>query len=178
MGYVQYTNDPCIYTLAGETIIGVYVDDFVIAGESSERIEQVKTSLSEKFDIKDLGELHYFLGVQVIQDHKRGTVWMSQPTFAESVLQKYHMSEAKSVKTPVSVNSKLLKASGECELVIKSAVGSLLYMDQITSRHCIRDQQCCSFLLQTDQTALDGGETNFQIPQRDYSPWPALFQRR
>ena len=117
MGYVQYTNDPCIYTLAGETIIGVYVDDFVIAGESSERIEQVKTSLSEKFDIKDLGELHYFLGVQVIQDHKRGTVWMSQPTFAESVLQKYHMSEAKSVKTPVSVNSKLLKASGECELV-------------------------------------------------------------
>ena len=52
MGYVQYTNDPCIYTLAGETIIGVYVDDFVIAGESSERIEQVKTSLSEKFDVK------------------------------------------------------------------------------------------------------------------------------
>ena len=95
MGYVQSTNDPYIYTLAGEetTIIGVYVDDFVIAGENSERM-QVKTSLSEKFDVKDLGELHYFLGVQVVQDHKRGTVWMGQPTFAESVLQKYNMSEA------------------------------------------------------------------------------------
>ena len=78
MGYVQSTNDPCIYTLAGgePTIIGVYVDDFVIAGESSERIDQVKTSLSEKFDVKDLGELHYFLGVQVVQDHKR----VSQPS--------------------------------------------------------------------------------------------------
>ena len=45
MGYVQSTNDPCIYTSSGgeSTIIGVYVDDFVIAGESSERIEQVKT---------------------------------------------------------------------------------------------------------------------------------------
>ena len=134
MGYVQCTNDPCIYTLAGgETIIiGVYVDDFVIAGKSSERIEQVKTSLSEKFDVKDLGELHYFLGVQIVQDHKRGTVWMGQPTFAESVLQKYNMSEAKSVKTPVSLNSKLLKASGECELVdqflYQSAVGSLFYL--------------------------------------------------
>ena len=107
-------------------------DDFVIAGESSERIEQVKTSLSEKFDIKDLGELHYFLGVQVVQDHKRGTVWMGQPTFTEFVLQKYSMSEAKSVKTPVSVNSKLVKASEECELVdqvlYQSAVGSLLYL--------------------------------------------------
>ena len=67
MGYVQSTNDPCIYTLTeGElSIIGVYVDDFVIAGESSEGIEQVKTALTQKFDVKDLGELHY-LGVQVI----------------------------------------------------------------------------------------------------------------
>ena len=107
MGFVQSTNDPCIYTSSGgePTIIGVYVDDFVITGESSERIEQVKTSLSEKFDVKDLGEQHYFLGVQVGQDHKRGTVWMRQPTFTESVLQKYNMSEAKSGKTPVSVNS-------------------------------------------------------------------------
>ena len=134
MGYVQSTNDPCIYTSSeGEsTIIGVYVDDFVIAGESSEKIEQVKASLSEKFDVKDLGELHYFLGVQVIQDDDRGTVWIGQPTFTESVLQKYSMSEAKSVKTPVSVNSKLLYASDECELVdqvlYQSAVGSLLYL--------------------------------------------------
>ena len=134
MGYVQSTNDPCIYTSSGgeSTIIGVYVDDFVIAGESSKRIEQVKTSMSEKFDVKDLGELHYFLGVQIVQDHKRGTVWMGQPTFTESVLQKYGMSEAKSVKTPVSINSKLLEASEECELVdqvlYQSAVGSLLYL--------------------------------------------------
>ena len=74
MGYVQSTNDPCIYTLSeGElSIIGMYVDDFVIAEESSERIEQVKTALTQKFDVKDLGELHYFLGMQVIQDHERG----------------------------------------------------------------------------------------------------------
>ena len=89
MGYVQSTSDPCIYTSTeGEiSIIGVYVDDFVIATESSERIEQVKAALSQKFDVKDLGSLHYFLGVQVIQDEK-GT-WICQPTFTESILQKY-----------------------------------------------------------------------------------------
>ena len=63
MGYVQSTNDPCIYTSSdGEhTIIGVYVDDFVIAAKNPERIECVKSALSQKFEVKDLGELHYFL---------------------------------------------------------------------------------------------------------------------
>ena len=85
MGYVQSTSDPCIYTSSeGETsIIGVYVDDFVIAAERPEKIEEVKVALAQKFDVKDLGKLHYFLGVQVIQDN--GTVWMGQPTFTEAI---------------------------------------------------------------------------------------------
>ena len=134
MGYVQSTSDPCIYTSAeGETsIIGVYVDDFVIAAETTEKIKEIKTALSQKFEVKDLGELHYFLGVLVIQNHKNGTVWIGQPTFTETILQKYGMGEAKSVKTPVSVNSKLLKASEESETfdqnLYQSAVGSLLYL--------------------------------------------------
>ena len=61
-----------------------------------------------------------------------GTVWTGQPTFTESVLQKYGMNEAKPIKTPVNVNLKLLKASEECEFVdqslYQSAVGSLLYL--------------------------------------------------
>ena len=73
MGYVLSTNDLCIYTSSeGElSIIGVFVDDFVVTGESSGIIEQVKTALAQKFDVKDLGELYYFLGVQIIQDHER-----------------------------------------------------------------------------------------------------------
>ena len=134
MGYVQSVNDPCIYTSSeGEfSIIGVYVDDFVIAARNSRKIEQVKTALSQKFDVKDLGELHYFLGVQIVQNHKEGTVWLGQPTFTKSILSKYRMSDAKPVKTPVCVNSKLLKATEESELVdqslYQSAVGSLLYL--------------------------------------------------
>ena len=73
MGYVQSTSDPCIYTSAeGETsIIGVYVDDFVIAAETTEKIKEIKTALSQKFEVKDLGELHYFL------DHPKPQKWHS-----------------------------------------------------------------------------------------------------
>ena len=86
--------------------------------------------------MKDLGELNYFLGVQVSQDHKNGKVWIGQSTFTESILRKYGMEDAKPVKTPVDVNSKLLKATEDSELVDKglyqSAVGSLLYLSTRT----------------------------------------------
>ena len=44
-------------------IIGVYID---LAGESTKKIEEVKHTLSTKFNMKDLGELNHFFGVQVI----------------------------------------------------------------------------------------------------------------
>ena len=88
MGFVQSSNDPCLYTAAeGETfLVGVYVDDIVLAGESTQRIVEVKEALSKKFDVKDLGKLNYFLGVQV--EHKDSKVWLGQPTFTESILRK------------------------------------------------------------------------------------------
>ena len=98
MGYVQSNNNPCIYMSSdGEfSVIGVYVDDFVIAAKSPEKINQVKTALSQKFDVKDLGELHEFLGVKVIQQQEKGTVWIGQSGFTKSILQKYGMSEEQS----------------------------------------------------------------------------------
>ena len=122
MGFVQSSNDPCLYNASeGKTfLIWVYVDDIMLAGESTERIAQVKEALSKEFDVKDLGELNYFLGVQVIQNHKDDKVWLGQPTFTESILRKYGMEDAKPIKTPVNVNSKLLKATDDSELADQS----------------------------------------------------------
>ena len=70
MGFVQSTSDPCIYIDAGGDIffIGVYVDDIILASRTLERVTEVKEALSQKFDIKDMGKLHFFLGMQVMQD--------------------------------------------------------------------------------------------------------------
>ena len=45
----------------------VYVDDVIITGDCEEDIDQVKGLLKAKFDMKDLGKLIYFLGIEVIQ---------------------------------------------------------------------------------------------------------------
>ena len=62
MGFLQTASDPCIYRSSGrETfLIGVYVDDIILAGKSERKMREVKEALGEKFDIKDLGKLHYF----------------------------------------------------------------------------------------------------------------------
>ena len=81
MGFVQSTSDPCIYvdTRADGFYIGVYVDDMVLAGPTERRIKEIKKALSQKLDIKDLGELHHFLGITVKQSEIKRCTWIGQP---------------------------------------------------------------------------------------------------
>ena len=72
---------PCIYTSTtdGLFILAVYVDDILLAGKSQQRIAQVKAELGKRFQLKDMGELHYFLGVSVKQNSETGEIWIGQP---------------------------------------------------------------------------------------------------
>ena len=137
MGFEQTTSDPCLYTSKEEEmfIIGVYVDDIVLGGKRNSRISEVKTALSMRLVMKDMGELHYFLGMSVNQDQKTGRVWIGQPAYAEKLLEKFGMGSANPVSTPVEYGLKLAKASEEdsksdCvdQGLYQSAVGGLLYL--------------------------------------------------
>ena len=88
MGFIQSTSDHCIYMDAGGDVffIGVYVDDIVLAGRSDERIKEVKDAIAKKFEIKDMGQLHYFLGMTVIQTETKNSVWIGQPTYTDKEL--------------------------------------------------------------------------------------------
>lgn len=138
MGFIQTTSDPCLYVSSeGEPfIIAVYVDDILLAGKTDSRIVEVKNALASKFNVKDMGELKYFLGVKVIQDIAGGNVWIGQPSYTETILQQFSMTEAKSVKTPVNPSIKLSKATDESKCVdpemYQSAVGKLLYLSTRT----------------------------------------------
>ena len=103
MGFVQSTSDPCIYIDAEGDVffIGVYVDDIILASRDLGRIRKVKVSLSRKFDIKDMGKLHYFLGMQVVQDQQTGDTWIGQPNYIENLLRNFCMQDSKPVSTLV-----------------------------------------------------------------------------
>ena len=103
---------------------------------SAERMREIKNMLSRRFNVKDMGPLHYFLGVKVEQNEKNGSIWIGQPAYCTSLLQKFGMENCKPVKNPVSTTSRLAKATEEDSIVDKelypSIVGSLLYLATMT----------------------------------------------
>lgn len=137
MGFTQTNSDPCLYVPSeGEMfIIAVYVDDILLAGKSDERMIEVKRALSERFDVKDMGELHYFLGVNINQNQD-GDVWIGQPVYTQTILEKFGMNNAKPVSTPADASTKLVKATDDSDEVdnglYQSAVESLLYLSSRT----------------------------------------------
>ena len=112
---MQAAGDPCLYmSTEGEMfLIAIYVDHILLAGKSIERLNAVKQALSQQFQVKDMGELHYFLGVTVIQDHKAGSVWIGQQSYTENILKKFGMEDAKSIRTPVDTSVKLIKGGND-----------------------------------------------------------------
>ena len=63
--------------------------------------------------MKDMGELSYFLGIKVKQDHKSGSVWIGQESYTENVLRRFGMEDAKTIRTPVDTSTKLVKGGEE-----------------------------------------------------------------
>ena len=62
-----------------------------------------------RFEVKVTGLLHYFLGLKIVQNQAKGSVWIGQPTYTVTLLERFEMENAKSVKTPVSSGSQLVK---------------------------------------------------------------------
>ena len=138
MGFVQTATDPCVYTYSGGEVVylGVYVDDIIVAAQSDKKLAEVKKELASRFDIKDLGKLHHFLGMKIVQDEATGSVWIGQPAYTESILKKFGMENAKISPTPVDPSNKLVKATEADEPfdqhIYQSAIGSLLYLSVAT----------------------------------------------
>ena len=70
IGFSRCHSDPNVYTkkIGNHLIILVlYVDDLILIGSDPKLITHVKSSLKQNFEMLDLGHLHYFLGLQVLQ---------------------------------------------------------------------------------------------------------------
>ena len=83
----------------------LYVDDLVIGGESLTETQKIINLLLEKFEMKILNDLHYFLGIDVIQTQEG--FLLSQQHYVLNLIYKFGMTECKSISTPLDRNMKL-----------------------------------------------------------------------
>ena len=109
----------------------IYVDDIIVASSSQEVVSALLRDLHAEFAIKDLGDLHYFLGIQVQQ--RKGELLMSQERYATDILKRVNMQLCKPVHMPLSTTEKLSIDEGtrlgtEDSTRYRSVVGALQYL--------------------------------------------------
>ena len=140
MSFKQAASDPCLYVHTnseGEMfVVAVYVDDIILGGKSESKLNEVKRELSQKFEMKDLGPLHHFLGVKVIQDQLSESIWVGQPMYTERILHRFDMHNSKPVSSPVNPDVKLTACENPDDVcnqeMYQAVVGSLLYLSTKT----------------------------------------------
>ena len=87
LGFEKSEADNCLYILrkGGKVILLtlVYVDNMAVAGCSVAHIQVFKTNMAKQFDITDLGELKYILGIQVVRDREKFTISLNQTAYIQ-----------------------------------------------------------------------------------------------
>ena len=107
LGFQHSRNDYSLfYKLKDNTIVllAVYVDDIVITGNDPEEINKLKVFLDDTFKIKGLGELHYFLGMEIIKA-PTGLI-MTQRKFAMDLIKEFECDQLTATTSPLASVSK------------------------------------------------------------------------
>src|SRR4051812_819262 len=97
-GFTMIEQDHCVSlkrSKVGFLILTLYVDDILMAYNDKKLVSETKVWLSSQFDMKDMGEAAYVLGVMILQDHSRWTLGLSQETYVRKVLECFSISKAK-----------------------------------------------------------------------------------
>jgi hypothetical protein len=151
LGFQPIHADPCVYAYRRDSvvlIISLYVDDLLLAASSPAEMVKVKAQLRSLFEMEDLGEARYILGIQITRDRAARTLTICQSTYVQKVLTDFNMQDCAPARTPMAIGKLLpaadpdVPASDEQESNprlneegtkrYQSAVGSLMYASQGT----------------------------------------------
>jgi histone deacetylase 1/2 len=134
LGFVTSKADTSLfmYHKSGLTMFMlIYVDDIIVTSSSNEAIAALLKDLGANFALKDLGDLHYFLGIEVKKT--RNGIILTQEKYATDLLTRVGMQACKAAPTPLSSTEKLYANDGDPlgqEDVTRyiSIVGALQYL--------------------------------------------------
>ena len=91
-------DEPCVYKKHEENAViflVLYVDDILLIGNDIGVLSIVKVWLASNFDMKDLGEASYILGIKLLRDRKNKIIKLSQALFIDKVLSRFSMENSK-----------------------------------------------------------------------------------
>ncbi|CAJ2666407.1 unnamed protein product [Trifolium pratense] len=143
-GFVENPMDQCIYQKVSGSktcFLILYVDDILLASNDNGLLHEVKQFLSKNFDMKDMGEASYVIGIKIHRDRHRGVLGLSQETYINKVLERFRMQNCSPSVAPIVKGDKFNlnqcpKNDFEREqmknIPYASVVGSLMYAQVCT----------------------------------------------
>ena len=132
MGFVQSKSDYSLFTHTqgtSFTVFLVYVDDMLLTGNNPDCVTSLKKFLDDRFGLKDLGSLRYFLGLEVVRIDVG--ISLTQRKYALEILKDTGFLRSKPVRFPMEQNLRLLKHEGKllADLgLYRTLIGRLLYL--------------------------------------------------
>ncbi len=109
----------------------MFVDDIKIMWpKRSGAIEKVKRELAAAFEMVDMSPISFYLGLKVERNREKKTIKLSQPTYIQELLAKYHLDKANSTNTSIkeaSLESNLSEATQAEKEKYQGITGSLIF---------------------------------------------------
>ena len=124
-------------------VLQIYVDGIMFGSTNQDFYEEFEKMMASEFDMSMIGELSYFLGLQIKQI--KNSTFVSQGKYIKDILKKFGMDESKTISTPMETNGNLdSDARGNMvdQKKYRSMIGSLLYV--IASRSDVMFSVCMS----------------------------------
>lgn len=134
LNFARCKSDYCVFVYNQDdhiVIIVVYVDDLLITGSSEELINRIRLMLISRFSMKDIGDIRYFLGLNVTYDRINRRMSIDQKSAIVKILEKFEMSDCKGASTPIEKNLKLEKCESDDKITsnpFRELLGSLMYI--------------------------------------------------
>ncbi len=142
LGFSRTHSDAGVYHRqddGGTAIIILYVDDITILGDSLDNINKIKSALSNRYEMTDLGEIDSYLGVNIKRDRSERRLEIDQSRYVLEIINRFGLSDANPACTPLPSGAEdhLKKYDGQASAadikLYQQIIGSLLYV-QIGTR--------------------------------------------
>jgi len=136
LGFQPIPEAECLY-INNKLIVFFYVDDIAILHRITDAsaYESFRTQLFERYEMRDIGELKWFLGIRVIRDRVQRKIWLCQDSYIDKIAHSFNLTDGKAPPTPMATDE-LLPYTGQASLQetygYQRKIGSLTYATVIT----------------------------------------------
>jgi hypothetical protein len=154
-------------------MLQIYVDDIIFGSTNQEFCEEFGKMMANEFEMSMIGELTYFLGLQIKQ--LKNGIFVSQGKYIKDMLKKFGIEDAEGISTPMRTNGSLdSDTSGNMveQKMYRSMIGSLLYVTASRPDVMFSVCMCAKFQASPRESHLKATKRIFRYLKHTKKCWP------